>query len=210
MLATLQVHTGQGPESRTWAGGRGRGCEEYRQGRALCRVEPHPAPIYTLPTYPKLYYTSLHLAFPTNLLPHPQVVDGHVECAYHGWQFNADGACTKMPSTPHCRNVGVAALPCAEKDGFVWVWPGEGLPPQVSMGARWERKEGQKKGMGCGHVRACRSYSAWACIGTERQGCQEGKAVAGSVELRVGVAWEGPAAASGDGEGRCGAWARQG
>ena len=47
------------------------------------------------------------------------------------WKFNGDGACTEMPSTPFCRNVAVTALPCAEKDGFVWVWPGEGTPTEV-------------------------------------------------------------------------------
>lgn len=57
-----------------------------------------------------------------------------VSCAYHGWQFDGDGSCTKMPSTVHCRNVSVAALPCVEKDGFVWVWPGEGVPPEVRGG----------------------------------------------------------------------------
>lgn len=39
-----------------------------------------------------------------------------------------------MPSTVLCRNVSVAALPCVEKDGFIWVWPGEGVPPEVSAG----------------------------------------------------------------------------
>ena len=55
-------------------------------------------------------------------------MDGHVECAYHGWQFRGDGDCVKMPSTQHCRNVSVSALPCVEKDGFVWIWPGDGVP----------------------------------------------------------------------------------
>ena len=36
-----------------------------------------------------------------------------------------------MPSTVHCRGVHVAALPCVEKDGFVWVWPGEDEPGEV-------------------------------------------------------------------------------
>lgn len=72
-----------------------------------------------------------HRACPLSL---GKVVDGQVECAYHGWQFNAAGTCTKMPSTSICRNVGVAALPCVEKDGFVWVYPGDGLPPEVGVG----------------------------------------------------------------------------
>jgi chlorophyllide a oxygenase len=60
-----------------------------------------------------------------------KVVDGQVECAYHGWQFRGDGECIKMPSTQQCRNVAVAALPCIEKDGFIWVWPGEEAPEKV-------------------------------------------------------------------------------
>lgn len=60
-----------------------------------------------------------------------KVEDGQVTCPYHGWQFNGAGHCTKMPSTVHCKNVAVAALPCVEKDGFVWVWPGNGIPSPV-------------------------------------------------------------------------------
>lgn len=74
-----------------------------------------------------------HRACPLSL---GRVVDGQVECAYHGWKFNGDGACTHMPSTVQCRNVGVSALPCAEQDGFVWVWPGDGLPPEVRRRSR--------------------------------------------------------------------------
>jgi hypothetical protein len=69
-----------------------------------------------------------HRACPLSL---GKVVDGKVSCAYHGWEFDGDGSCTKMPSTVHCRNIGVAALPTAEKDGFVWVWPGDDVPGDV-------------------------------------------------------------------------------
>lgn len=69
-----------------------------------------------------------HRACPLSL---GKVIDGKVSCAYHGWEFDSDGACTKMPSTKHCRGVGVAALPTVEKDGFVWVWPGDAAPTQV-------------------------------------------------------------------------------
>jgi chlorophyllide a oxygenase len=57
-----------------------------------------------------------------------RVVDGQAECPYHGWRFNSKGECTKMPSTVLCRGVAVSALPCAEQDGFVWVWPGWEAP----------------------------------------------------------------------------------
>lgn len=67
-----------------------------------------------------------HRACPLSL---GKVSAGRVSCAYHGWQFDGEGRCTEMPSTAQCKNVAVAALPCAEKDGFVWVWPGDGVPP---------------------------------------------------------------------------------
>jgi phenylpropionate dioxygenase-like ring-hydroxylating dioxygenase large terminal subunit len=46
-----------------------------------------------------------------------QVVDGQVQCPYHGWEYNKGGECTKMPSTAFCSGVRVSALPCLEKDG---------------------------------------------------------------------------------------------
>ncbi len=72
----------------------------------------------------------LHRACPLSL---GKVIDGKVSCAYHGWEFNGAGECTKMPSTMQCSHIGVAALPCVEKDGFVWVWPGLGAPPEVGV-----------------------------------------------------------------------------
>lgn len=46
-----------------------------------------------------------------------QVVDGQVQCPYHGWEYSSTGECTKMPSTVFCPGVTVASLPCSEKDG---------------------------------------------------------------------------------------------
>lgn len=63
-----------------------------------------------------------HRACPLSL---GSIVDGQVQCAYHGWRFDREGACTAMPSTAHCKGVGVTALQCYESDGMVWVWPGE-------------------------------------------------------------------------------------
>lgn len=72
-----------------------------------------------------------HRACPLSL---GKLEGGQVVCAYHGWAFDGKGQCTKMPSTKHCRNVGVVALPCSEKDGFVWIWPGDTAPPEVRVG----------------------------------------------------------------------------
>jgi len=57
-----------------------------------------------------------HRACPLSL---GTVVDGQVQCAYHGWQFNSEGACTKMPSTAFCK-VGTMW------DGRVRKWAGGG------------------------------------------------------------------------------------
>lgn len=45
------------------------------------------------------------------------MVDGQVQCPYHGWEYNKGGECTKMPSTAFCGGVRVTALPSSEKDG---------------------------------------------------------------------------------------------
>eukprot|EP00890_Picochlorum_soloecismus_P006815 jgi/Picsp_1/959/NSC_04443-R1_chlorophyll a oxygenase len=52
------------------------------------------------------------------------VVDGEVQCPYHGWQFNGQGSCTKMPSTAMCKGIKIKTLPVVEVDGMIWVWPG--------------------------------------------------------------------------------------
>jgi nitrite reductase/ring-hydroxylating ferredoxin subunit len=99
-----------------------------------------------------------HRACPLSL---GKVVEGHVQCAYHGWEFAGDGTCTKMPSTVHCRNVAVAALPCVEKDGFIWVWPGQGEPPEVSLGVY----RGAGNGMHANH-------NGLSCLGQCCTGCR--------------------------------------
>jgi len=65
-----------------------------------------------------------HRACPLSL---GKMKDGEVMCAYHGWQFDRKGSCTKMPS---CKptSARVDTLPITEFDGFVWVWPGDGTP----------------------------------------------------------------------------------
>lgn len=69
-----------------------------------------------------------HRACPLSL---GKVVDGAVQCPYHGWEYSASGECTHMPSTVFCPGVVITSLPCSEKDGLVWVWPGDGPPPVV-------------------------------------------------------------------------------
>ncbi len=56
-----------------------------------------------------------------------KVVGEHLQCGYHGWEFDAEGACKVVPGL--CEEVAsdgrarrALALPTIEQDGFVWVW----------------------------------------------------------------------------------------
>ena len=53
------------------------------------------------------------------------VGDG-IQCGYHGFEFGADGACTRIPAQdiipPRTR---VASYAVVEKDGWIWVWLGD-------------------------------------------------------------------------------------
>lgn len=54
-----------------------------------------------------------------------------VECAYHGWQFNAEGKCVSIPylsekqKLPPCQ---LRLYPVQEGDGFIWIFLGDENP----------------------------------------------------------------------------------
>ena len=58
-----------------------------------------------------------------------QVQQGEVECPYHGWTFNPEGNCTRIPSLANDTNVPkrarVDSYPVQEKFGWVWVFLGD-------------------------------------------------------------------------------------
>lgn len=61
-----------------------------------------------------------------------RVEGGHLECGYHGWQFDGAGRCRLVPglqSDGDARGRGVAAHATCERDGFVWVWGESGVEP---------------------------------------------------------------------------------
>ncbi len=84
-----------------------------------------------------------HRGYP---LSHGKVVDDDIVCGFHGWRFNAAGQCVEIPSHPPAAKIPAAcrtrAYPCAEQDGYVWIWIGRqepGPPPQIPefSGRRW-------------------------------------------------------------------------
>lgn len=72
--------------------------------------------------YACVHDSCAHRACPLSL---GKVVDGRVQCAYHGWEYEKDGTCTSTPSAKHCSSISVKALTCKEKDGMLWVWADE-------------------------------------------------------------------------------------
>ncbi|KAJ3095204.1 hypothetical protein HDU97_007155 [Phlyctochytrium planicorne] len=58
-----------------------------------------------------------------------RIMDGKLECRYHGWQFDAEGQVTKIPSLLEGKripaNAKVRKYPTFEDKYFVWIWPGD-------------------------------------------------------------------------------------
>lgn len=55
--------------------------------------------------------------------------DGRLECLYHGWQFEPDGRCARIPQWPPGKPLPSAAClrrcPAQVRQGMLWVWPGD-------------------------------------------------------------------------------------
>jgi phenylpropionate dioxygenase-like ring-hydroxylating dioxygenase large terminal subunit len=66
-----------------------------------------------------------------------------VECAYHGWQFDArDGQCRLIPSLTSDQNLKVERIyagsyACQELDGFIWVY----IPDPAPQGAGFSKRD---------------------------------------------------------------------
>jgi phenylpropionate dioxygenase-like ring-hydroxylating dioxygenase large terminal subunit len=58
-----------------------------------------------------------------------EVVGGCVACPYHGWQFDAQGRCVKIPAlgdeTKPPKRARIDSYPTAERYGWVWVFLGD-------------------------------------------------------------------------------------
>ncbi len=60
------------------------------------------------------------------------VRDGKLVCPYHGWEYDASGACVNIPQLPDDRTIPAKARAfpygCIERYGFVWVNLGNNRP----------------------------------------------------------------------------------
>ncbi len=59
--------------------------------------------------------------------------DGCLECAFHGWQFQGDGACSHVPLNPEARRdlLSATALPARELGGLIWIYTAPGATAPV-------------------------------------------------------------------------------
>lgn len=73
---------------------------------------------------------------------------GELECAYHGWQFDCEGVCRKIPGLAddaQLRDRRADSCTVREQDGLVWVCPEPGVVPETepfsvpSIGSGYER-----------------------------------------------------------------------
>jgi phenylpropionate dioxygenase-like ring-hydroxylating dioxygenase large terminal subunit len=63
------------------------------------------------------------------------VVEGQLQCVYHGWRFDADGACKHIPSLvgePAGKARRAPSFATIEQDGFVWVYGSPGETPTTT------------------------------------------------------------------------------
>lgn len=77
-----------------------------------------------------------------------RIIDGDVlECAYHGFAYDSDGRCVAIPALHEesdriPRTAVQRKYPLVERDGLVWVWPGDparaelvGVPETPEIGS---------------------------------------------------------------------------
>lgn len=66
-----------------------------------------------------------------------EVENDRIVCPYHGWEFDSDGRCQRIPYLPKgkkCPSARIQAFPVKERYQIVWVFPGDpNLADQVPL-----------------------------------------------------------------------------
>jgi phenylpropionate dioxygenase-like ring-hydroxylating dioxygenase large terminal subunit len=63
-----------------------------------------------------------HRSYP---LAESPIVDGQIQCGYHGIRFEVQGRCTFIPGANRPGKLGVRSYPVVERAGLVWAWMGD-------------------------------------------------------------------------------------
>ena len=68
-------------------------------------------------------------------LSYGRAEDGGLRCPFHGWLYDAAGACLDQPAEPigssFCKSIHQTAYPCQAVNGIVFAYMGEGEPPAL-------------------------------------------------------------------------------
>jgi vanillate O-demethylase monooxygenase subunit len=55
-----------------------------------------------------------------------RLIGDGIECGYHGFTFDCEGVCTRVPAQDIIpRRAFVRSFPIVEQDGWIWIWTGE-------------------------------------------------------------------------------------
>lgn len=58
-----------------------------------------------------------------------KLVNGHIQCPFHGFQFDSSGACVLIPANgiegPVPKAMRSHTYPAREQNGFIWIWWGD-------------------------------------------------------------------------------------
>ncbi len=93
-----------------------------------------------------------HRSLPLSL---GKVIGERLQCGYHGLEFDATGACVKVPGqTTVPPGAQVPRYPVAERWGTIWVWPGEAsADPALIPDFHWFDAQGWVAPRGYFHVK---------------------------------------------------------
>ncbi len=71
------------------------------------------------------------------------LVDGALQCTYHGFRFNGEGRCVHIPNMSGAppEALSVRPYPAVERHGIVWVWPGEAAQADPARLPGWRYGE---------------------------------------------------------------------
>ena len=62
------------------------------------------------------------------------IVDDHLQCPFHGFEYDPSGSCVHIPANGRGGIIPaamrLATYPTYEAHGFIWIWWGQGKPPE--------------------------------------------------------------------------------
>ena len=81
-----------------------------------------------------------------------------IRCRYHGWTYDGDGQCVEQPAEPRpfCEKVKIRSYPAREYLGLIFVYFGEGAPPELPRYPELEAVELREVTL---HTRMCSFFN---------------------------------------------------